>query len=143
MRLAIVCSLTFFLEAGEIKRKLEEKGHSVSLPYSVERLLKGELKIEKINKMKQDGSFNKYVRSNDLIRRNWIRMKNDDAILVINLEKKGIKGYVGGNTFLEMGLAFVNHMKIFLWDPIPNMEYSDEIHSMDPVVINGNIDQVM
>lgn len=43
---------------------------------------------------------------NDLIREHFRNIDRSDAILVINYEKKGVPGYVGGNTFLEMGHAF-------------------------------------
>jgi len=143
MKIAVICSLTFSKEAGLIKKKLEEKGHHVSLPYSVERVLQGEMTVEGIESMKKDGSFNSYVISNDLIRWNWERMKKDEAVLVVNLEKKGIKGYIGGNTFLEIGLAYINNMKIFLWNDIPNIEYfKDELTSMSPIILNEKVDLI-
>jgi len=99
--------------------------------------------VEGIESMKKDGSFNSYVISNDLIRWNWERMKKDEAVLVVNLEKKGIKGYIGGNTFLEIGLAYINNMKIFLWNDIPNIEYfKDELTAMSPIILNEKVDLI-
>ena len=43
----------------------------------------------------------------DLINEHWRKILKSDCILVANYEKRGISGYVGGNTFLEMGFAFV------------------------------------
>jgi predicted RNA-binding protein with PUA domain len=66
-----------------------------------------------------------------------------DAILILNLEKNGIKGYIGGNTFLEMGFAHVLNKKIFLLNPISEMGYEDEIVAMKPVILNGDLDKII
>ena len=67
-------------------------------------------------------------------------MKNDDAILVVNLPKKGTRGYIGANTFLEIGFAHVLGMKIFTWDDLPTNDfYHDELLAMNPVVVHGDI----
>lgn len=39
---------------------------------------------------------------------------------------------------MELGFAHVNNKKIFLLNPIPQMNYSDEIAAVQPVVINGD-----
>ena len=143
MRIAIMCSLAFSKEVGQIKKQLERKGHKVSLPYSTAKVLLGEMTMEEIFKMKSDGSINDYARGKDLIRWNWERMKKAEAILVVNLEKKGIKNYIGGNTFLEIGFAHILKKKIFLWNDIPEIEYySDEIKVINPVVINQNVNLI-
>lgn len=143
MKISIVCSLAFAKEAGEIKTQLTKRGHEVSLPYSVDRILNGEITVEGIAKMKEDGSFNAYVIEKDLIRWNWERMKKDDAILVVNMEKNGIPNYIGGNTFLEIGFAYIVKMKIFLWNEIPEIKYyRDEIEAMKPVILNQNLDLI-
>ena len=92
--------------------------------------------------LKDKGNFSDYTISKDLIRWNWERIQKDEAILVINLTKKGIENYIGGNTFLEMGFAYVSNKKIFLWNDIPDMLYTDEIKAMQATVINGNIDLI-
>ncbi len=144
MKIAIMCSLAFSKEAGQIKEQLEKKGHKVSLPFSVVKVLSGEMTMEEIFKMKSDGSINDYTRKKDLIRWNWERMKKDEAILVVNLERKGIKNYIGGNTFLEIGFAHILKKKIFLWNDIPEIEYySDEIKVINPVIVNQDVDLIL
>jgi hypothetical protein len=60
-------------------------------------------------------------------------------VLVLNYEKKGVPGYIGGNTFLEMGFAYVLDKPIYLLHPIPQMGYTDEIEAMQPVVLDGDL----
>lgn len=137
-----MCSLDFSEEAHAIYEKLLEKGHSASLPYTIQRFLKGESTLEEIQEMKAAGEFVRYVISRDIIRENWERMKGDDAVLVVNSFKKGIENYIGGNTFLEMGFAHIANMKIFLWRDIPNMSYTEEILAMQPIVLSENLDAI-
>ncbi|MDD5433345.1 MAG: hypothetical protein PHE77_01660 [Candidatus Pacebacteria bacterium] len=62
-----------------------------------------------------------------------------DAILVCNFDKNGIQNYIGGNTLMEIGFAFVNDKKIFLLNDIPEISYKDEIIAMQPIVLNGDL----
>lgn len=79
----------------------------------------------------------------DAIREFWNLMQGADAVLAINLDKHGVKNYIGGNTFLELGFAHVLKQKIFLLNPIPEMPYyKTEIVAMKPVVINGDYELV-
>ena len=75
----------------------------------------------------------------DFIRAHFKKVQDADAILVLNYDKKGIANYIGGNTFLEMGLAFWLGRKIFLLNPIPAMDYKTEMHAMQPVVLSGDL----
>lgn len=142
MKIGLIHSLDFAQEALEIKRQIEEKGHSVSLCYSVSKIKAGELSVQEILDLKNSGEFFEYTISKDLIKWNYERLKKDEAILVINLTKKGIDNYIGGNTFLEMGFAYVLAKKIFLWQDIPEMIYTDEIKAMQPIVLNRDLNKI-
>ncbi len=75
----------------------------------------------------------------DLINEHWKKILKSDCILVANYEKKEISGYVGGNTFLEMGFAFVTGKPIFMLNPIPDMSYTSEMEGMQPVILNNKL----
>jgi len=70
-------------------------------------------------------------------------MKGADAVVVVNLEKKGIPSYIGGNTFLEMGFAHVLDKKIYLYNDIPDLSYTDEIQAMQPVALKGDLSKII
>lgn len=78
----------------------------------------------------------------DAIREFWRKMQGADAVLVINIDKNGIKNYIGGNTFLEMGFAHVLNQKIFLLNPIPEMIYTTEIVAMKPIILDGDLSKI-
>ena len=76
----------------------------------------------------------------DAIREFWELMQGADAVLVVNLDKNGIKNYIGGNTLMEIGFAHVLNQKIFLYNPIPDIPYyKTEIEAVKPIIINGDL----
>ncbi|MEI7792249.1 MAG: hypothetical protein WCI57_02055 [Candidatus Berkelbacteria bacterium] len=79
----------------------------------------------------------------DAIREFWRAMQGADAVLVANYDRKNIKNYIGGNTFLEIGFAHVLDQKIFLINPIPEIDYyKSEIEAMKPTIINGDLSKI-
>jgi len=84
-----------------------------------------------------------FKRAHDYIRQHYNHILQSDAILIVNLEKKGIKNYIGGNCLMEMGMAYVNNKKIFLLNDIPvGISYLDEIKAMDPICLHGNLSAI-
>lgn len=139
-----ICSSAFFTKkCYEIKKKLEEKNHIVFI-WSQEVVVNGgATSMEDYHAMRKNNlteDLSKLKKS--LIDEHIERIKNSDAILVLNFDKNGIKNYIGGNTFLEMGFAYVLGKKIFLLNPIPDISYNEEIEAMKPIVLYGNLDEI-
>jgi hypothetical protein len=139
MNLAICGSLVFAKEMDDLRNKLKELGFDVKIPYTAEKILSGQFSREEIEKKKESGSFFRLTRENDAIRRWFDVIKSCDAILVANYDKNNIKYYIGGSAFLEIGFAHVLGKKIFLYNPIPEVSYKDEILAMQPVVLDGDL----
>jgi hypothetical protein len=79
----------------------------------------------------------------DVVREFWRLMQGGDAVLVLNLDKNGIKNYIGGNTLMEIGFAHVLNQKVFLYNPVPEIDlYKTEIESVKPIVINGDLNKI-
>ena len=96
---------------------------------------------------KSDGEKEKikiYQKQNkDAIREFWRLMQGADAVLVVNLDKHGIKNYIGGNTLMEIGFAHVLNQKVFLLNPIPDIPYyKTEIEAVKPVILNGDLKKI-
>ena len=142
MKITICGSLHFFREMHTAAKQLRSLGHEVMLPHTAEELLRGEIKSEQIAEEKAQGIIHKRAIQGDLIRRHQKRIQEADAILVINPEKQGIAGYIGGNTFLEMGFAHVLHKSIYLLYSVTGHAYQAEIDTMKPVVLNGQLDRL-
>jgi len=142
MKIAICASLDFTGEIKKIADQLTELGHEVIIPKTAEMILNNEVTLEQIMKEKENGEISKRAIRQNTFRYFFERIKEVDAILVLNFDKKGIKGYIGGNVFLEMGFAHVLGKKIFLLNGMPDMLYKDEIIAMQPVILNGDLNKI-
>lgn len=145
MTITICSSIDFTPKIIEIKSDLEKIGHKVNIPYFTQKIIDGKISYEEYLKAKEkDGDILlREAEQTDVIIRYWNFIKNSEAILVLNLNKKGIDNYIGGNTLMEIGFAYGHGKKIFLFNPIPQrserMHYVDEILDMNPIVINGDL----
>ncbi len=132
MKIAICGSMNFGKEMIELKTKLEQKGHNVVVPENTESYADGTSSVEdKWEKIELD-VFKTYFE----------KIKEQNAILVVNKDKNQIENYVGGNSLIEIAFAHILDKKIFLLNPIPKMSYSDEIEAMKPVILNGNLELI-
>ncbi len=80
----------------------------------------------------KDGTSCPPERKAEAIREHFSKIEWSDAIVVVNREKNGIAGYIGGNTLMEMAVAFQLGKKIYLSDQVPQISYAEEILGMLP-----------
>lgn len=142
MKISICGSLNFTYEIKKIADELKTLGFEVSIPLTSEKILRGEFSVEDIKNEKEKGEFSKRAIKYDSIRAYWNIIKEADAILIANFDKNGIQNHIGGNSFLEMGFAHVLNKKIFLLNGIPETTYTDEIKSMQPIVLDGDLSRI-
>lgn len=135
MKIFITASKLFYDKVDEIIPKLIAAGHKVTPPNGYDSPGE-EANIQKLNPSK----YQKWKAN--MIKKDGKTVSVNDAILVLNFEKKGQKNYIGGSTFLEMFKAFDLSKKIFIYNPIPNSMLTDEIIGFGPIVINGNLDLI-
>jgi hypothetical protein len=136
MKIGVVGSMQYTEKMLEIRDKLNRMGHEAFVT-TFAPAMAGKSDEEK-EKMKLHQKYDL-----DAIREFWRLMQGADAVLVVNLDKNGIKNYVGGNTFLEMGFAHVLNQKIFLLNPIPEISfYKTEIEAMKPIILNGDLTKI-
>jgi len=134
MTITICGSMKFHREMREVKKTLEAAGHTVLAPKSIELMDT----IGFVHPTADEERIAAKIEY-DFIRSHFKKIEQADAILVLNYAKKGIKNYIGGNTFLEMGLAFWLGKKIFLLNPIPDTDYLTEMHAMKPIMLGGDL----
>lgn len=136
MKIGVAGSMQLTERMMELCVQLEALGHQAFMSkFGPAFVGKSDLEKEKI-KLEQ-----KY--NHDAIREFWKPMQSADALLVANFDKHGIKNYIGGNAFLEMGFAHILCQKIYLLNPIPDMPYyGTEIIAMKPVVIDGDLTKI-
>ena len=135
MKLFIICSKAFFKDIKSIREYFLEKGVEVHVPHTYdnpdeEDRMRGLGKVEHANFKAR------------MFKLSEEKIKEMDAVLVLNFEKHGIPNYIGGSTFLEMYEAFKGGKKIYLYNPIPDGLLYDEIEGFSPIIINGDLSKV-
>jgi len=136
MKIFIACSKHFYDRIPEIKLELEKRGHEVSLPNSYDDPLKEE-------KMKDQGLEAHAKWKSEMLRRDEENIIHKDAILVLNFERKGEQYYIGGATFLEIVKAWEKGKLIYLYNPIPDNIFRDELLGVQPVILEGDLSRII
>jgi nucleoside 2-deoxyribosyltransferase len=150
MKITICGSIAFYQKMEQLKELLEVNGHEVFIP-----LLSNEAPTEmgggkKINfgkYVEDNGGIDAFPPNHELwnlkekaIRDHFDKIEWCDAIIVSNHEKKGISGYIGGNTLIEIGVAFYLKKQIYILNPVSSeLSYKQEIYGMKPVLLNGDV----
>lgn len=85
-----------------------------------------------------------YSKKTKLMLGHFKKVIEADAILVTNYEKNGIQGYIGGNTLMEMTIAFINKKPIFVLNPIDeSLGIYEEIYGLHSIFLNGNLSHML
>lgn len=72
------------------------------------------------------------------------KIENSDAVLIMNHEKNGIKGYIGSNTLMELTIALYFGKKIYFLYPIDEKHpHFEELIGINLVVLNGDLDKLV
>jgi len=136
MRIFICTSKHLYNHITPIKKALEEMGHVITLPNSYDHPLMEE-------EMKRSNAEEHIRWKASMLRKQAEKIRENDAILVLNFEKNGQQDYIGGATFLEIYSAFEQDKKIFLMNPIPDNIFKDELVGIGPKVINGDLSLIV
>ncbi len=146
MKLTLCWSIAFYPEMIEVTKKLEALGHEVELPMNEIADKDGNMIsiTEYYERRKSESSDTSWIwdRKEQAIRAHFEKIEWADAILVLNYDKRGLANYVGGNTLIEMGLAFHLRKTIYLLNPIPEIGYKEELLAMKPVLINSDLEKI-
>ncbi len=134
--------MSFAEQMVQAREALKNAGIKVEVPYSIERFDREALIREELqgNGERESAEFK---RKHDLIKDHYRKIMKSDGIVVLNYDKKGIPNYIGGNSFLEIGFAYVNDKKIFLLNPVPEIDfYKTEILAMRPIILDGDLRRI-
>ena len=146
MKITLCGSIAFYDKMQKIKEELEKMSHVVDLPpIKVGKKYGRPMSAKEYYKIrKSSGKKEKWVwdMKKDAILSHFEKVSWADVILVINYDKNGIKGYIGANTLIEMGLALYLNKPIYLLNSIPDISYKEEILGIKPIVINGDLSKI-
>lgn len=132
MKITICGSMHHITAMKEAAGILENLGYEIDTPNPRE----GEVPYDTLPD-KERGEL-----KDSLIREHLDKISDSDAVFIFNEEKKGVPGYIGGNTLMEMAFAYQQGLEIFLFQPVPDMNYADEIFGMRPIILNGKTEKI-
>lgn len=145
MKITICGSIELSDKIIEIANELENMRLEVEIPHATKQVKNGEFTLDKYKKLKKENGGDFLMRQKskvDFIKNYYDKIKKSDGILVLNFDKNGIKNYIGGNALMELGFAYVLDKRIYLYNPIPQMSYTDEIRAVKPIIINGDLKNI-
>ena len=136
-----------------ICEELIAHGHEVQIPQlslDAPAEFGGEKKINFAKYIEEHGGMEAFPVGHQIwdlkesaIQEHFQKMDWADAILVINEKKREIEGYIGGNTFLEIGVAYYSHKKIYILNAISlQVPYLQEIYAMKPILLDGDLSKI-
>lgn len=136
----VICSSASFYEnLFPIEKSLKKLGYKVILPkiaYKMKRLKNFD--VDSIKTWYKNP--NDYHKKRALINEHFRKIIKGDAILVTNFDKKGIRGYIGGNTLMEITIAYHYKKPIFILNEIEkNSLIKEEVFGVNSVFIKGDL----
>ena len=134
MKIMLLCSKAFYGKLLNYQEKLEKLGHKIVMPNCWD-CPETEAKFR--------GTKEHAIFKSKMYKQSEEKIKNVDAVLVLNFEKNGMKNYIGGATFLEIYDAFRMGKKIFFENEIPDNMLRDELIGFSPIIINGDLNKIV
>ena len=140
--IAICSSASFYKQVLEAEKELRKRGFRVKIPSTAHVMKKsGNFDVEHYKTWFKNPAD--YRVKAKLMRRHFKKVFESDAILVLNYEKKGAQGYIGGNTLMEMAIAFHYRKPIYVLNPVPEASpIYEEILGMNPVFLKGDLKKI-
>lgn len=137
--ITICASAAFYKEVVQLAETLEKQGYTVLIPDTARKMQQAN-DFDVSHYKTWFGDAKDYHKKTALMRGHFDKVAVGDAILVVNSEKHGVKGYIGGNVLMEMALAFHLHKPIYVLNPLPvDSPLEEEIIGLEPIVINNDL----
>src|ERR1700722_14102537 len=136
MRIAVIGSMKFADDMVKIKEQLDELGHTAVIPLGTESHLKNKDFVENLDDNLE------WCITHDIMRRNFMQIADNDAVLVLNYKRNDLEGYIGISALMEMGVAHYLRKKIFLINNTPDYKdarWAHEVAIMQPTSIKGDL----
>ena len=134
MKLVFVGSSRFVEDMKKIEEKLSKKNIECQL---IEPLISEDefLKENSMDELLKQKPF--------FTKRHFKKIENSDGILVVNHEKKGIKGYMGPNTLMEIAVAFHFDKPIFFLNAFEkDNPFFEELTGLNATILNGDLSKI-
>jgi hypothetical protein len=139
MRIAIIGSMKFAEDMVNIKKQLDKLGHAAVIPLGTESHLKDQEFVEHLDDNLE------WCITHNIMRRNFMQIADNDAVLVLNYKRNDLEGYIGISALMEMGVAHYLRKKIFLINNTPDykdVRWAHEVAIMQPTILKGDLTKI-
>jgi len=136
----VLCSsANFYKHVNELAAELETLGFKAIVPHNARQMAKtGDYDPARYKTWY--GDANDFDKKANFMRKHFEEVAAGDAVLMVNDEKHGVKGYVGPNGLLEMGLAFYLKKPIYVLNDFDKtMGNYEEVYGMGSIFLHGNL----
>lgn len=153
MKITICGSIGFYKEMEDARDRLIPLGHEVKIPelaLEVPKEFGGGKKVYFGQFIEDKGGIDAFPAGHKIwdlkesaINDHFQKIEWGEAILVVNPDKRGLAGYIGGNTLIEIGVAYYLKKRIFVLNPVSSeIRYKQEIMGMKPVILDGDLSKL-
>lgn len=140
--IAICSSASFYRDVLTIQEELKKLGFSVKIPSTANKMRRSS-DFDVTHYKTWYGNAGDYHKKKKLMDDHFKKILKSDAILVVNKEKNGIKGYIGGNVLMEMTVAYLNKKKIYVLHNVDStLSLEEEVKGMNSIFINGDLEKI-
>jgi hypothetical protein len=140
--ITICSSASFYKQVIEVRDSLKKLGFKVLTPLTAGKMERtGDFKVSTYKTWFNDPKT--YKRKAFLTMHHFKKVAEGDSLLVLNYDKNGKQGYIGGAVLAEMAVGFFLKKPIYILNPIQeDVSYKEEILGMGPVVLNGDLNKI-
>ncbi len=136
MKITISGSMHFAQDMLDAQAFLQKNGHQVLVPLFTD---------ECVTKPDLNSDFD-FLTENDCMMDHFRKIQDSEAVLVINNKRRGISGYIGGSTLMEIGIAKFLGKKIYILNELPDdkeLPYIFEVKLTRPVILNSDLSKIV
>ncbi len=140
--IALCASLSFYKDLFAIEKDLKKLGYKAIIPKTARKMEKsGNFDVSSYKTWYKNE--NDYKKKKALMNDHFKKILRSDAIVVINNEKNGVKGYIGGNVLMEMAVAYMKKIPIYLWNGVDHTSpFEEEIKAMNCIFLNQDLSKI-
>ena len=137
--IALCSSASFYKELLETEKVLQNMGFEIIVPIAARHMKqRGDFSVENYKTWFKNPED--YKIKSALVHEHFGEISKSDKVLVLNYEKNGLKGYIGGNVLMEMAVAFFLEKPIYILNDVSEKSnLYEEIMAMRPIFLNGKL----
>ncbi len=140
--IVICASASHYQDVLKIEDKLKKLGYKVVSPQTAYIMAeKNDFDVTHYKTWLKD--TNDYSRKTKLMTDHFAEIIKGDIVLVVNMEKHNLKGYIGGNVLMELTIAHHYNKPLFIYNKIDeNLSIKEEIYGLTPTFLNGKLSHI-